>query len=159
MNTSEFIAHYFSKNRTKVIITVILAVLAFLGIMITMGFGVYNISVIDAIKVFFDEIFGNEVNYHDELYIWNNRLPRGILAVVVGAGLALCGVVMQNVMHNPMAEPYTMGVSSGAFFGVVIFMVFNISIIPYFSGYTAQILNAFVCALIPVSVILLITRF
>lgn len=159
METKEFISGYFKKNRSKVIWTAILTALALFCILFTLGFGVYHISVPDAIMVFFDKIFGNEVNYHDNLYIWEMRLPRGILAVVVGAGLALCGVVMQNVMHNPMAEPYTMGVSSGAFFGVVIFMVSGISVFPWLGDNASMIANAFVCALIPVAVILTITRF
>ncbi|AMK14129.1 iron ABC transporter permease protein [methanogenic archaeon mixed culture ISO4-G1] len=159
MNTSEFVSGYFAKNRGKVIAIIILCILAIACIFITLGFGVYRISVPDAIMVVIDKLMGKDVNYHDELYIWDARLPRGILAVVVGAGLALCGVVMQNVMHNPMAEPYTMGVSSGAFFGVVISMVFNVSIVPWFGEYVANIANAFICALIPVAVILLITMF
>lgn len=159
MEGHEFITGYFKKNRYKLILIVVFSVMALLSVMITLGFGVYNISIIDAIEVFFDHIFGNEVNYHDNLYIWDTRLPRGILALVVGAGLALCGCVMQNVMHNPMAEPYTMGISSGAFFGVVISMVFGISILPWMGDYPAMIANAFIFALIPVSVIIVITRF
>lgn len=159
MQTAEFIATYFSKNRTKILLSILFTALALVCIIITLGFGVYRITVAEAFQVFLDEIMGNEVNYHDDLYVWNMRFPRAIVAVTVGAGLALCGVVMQNVMHNPMAEPYTMGVSSGAFFGVVIFMVYNVSILPWFDTYTATVSNAFVCALIPVAVILVITRF
>ena len=159
METGEFISRYFLKNRKKVVWTVVMAVLAILFIFVTLGFGVYRISIPEAIMVFIDKILGNEINYHDELYIWNARLPRGIVAVIVGAGLAICGVVMQNVMHNPMAEPYTMGVSSGAFFGVIIAMVYNVSIVPWFGDHVALVSNAFLCALIPVAVILLITQF
>ena len=159
MGDFEFVNGYFKKNRYKVILTVLFAVMALVSILITLGFGVYKISIIDAMEVFFDHIFGNEVNYHDELYIWDTRLPRGILALVVGAGLALCGSVMQNVMHNPMAEPYTMGISSGAFFGVVLFLVYGITVVPWIGGYPAMISSAFLCALIPVFVILIVTRF
>lgn len=159
METLEFISTYLSKNRIKIVMTVIMAAFALTFIIITLGFGVYKISIAEAFQVFIDKITGKEVNYHDNLYIWDMRLPRGILAVTIGAGLALCGVVMQNVMHNPMAEPYTMGVSSGAFFGVVIFMVYDISILPWFGNHTATVANAFVCALIPVAVILVITQF
>jgi len=159
MEGQEFITGYFKKNRFKLMLIALFSIMALVSVLITLGFGVYDISIPDAIKVFFNHIFGNEVNYHDDLYIWETRLPRGILALVVGAGLALCGCVMQNVMHNPMAEPYTMGISSGAFFGVVISMVFGISILPWAGDYTEMIANAFICALIPVSVIIIITRF
>ncbi len=159
METIAFISHYLSKNKKKVLYSSMIAILAFLFIFITLGFGVYRISIPDAVKVVIDHILGNEVNYHDDLYIWNTRLPRGILAVAIGAGLALCGVVMQNVMHNPMAEPYTMGVSSGAFFGVVIAMVYGITLVPFAGTNWGIMVNAFVFALIPVGIILLISRF
>ena len=159
METAPFISRYITKNRKKLIYSVLIAITAFAFIFITLGFGVYKISISDAIQVVIDHIMGNEVNYHDDLYIWNTRLPRGILAVAMGAGLALCGVVMQNVMHNPMAEPYTMGVSSGAFFGVVIAMVYGITIVPFMGYNWGLMVNAFVFALIPVAIILIISRF
>ena len=158
MGDTVFITGYFKKNRYKLILIALFTLLAGISVFLTLGFGVYDISIADAIKVFFDHIFGNEVNYHDDLYVWNTRLPRALLALVVGAGLALCGCVMQNIMHNPMAEPYTMGISSGAFFGVVLFMVFGMSLIPWFGDYPAMVINAFLGALIPVAVIVVITR-
>ena len=159
MSDSTVTSNYHSRNRKRALITISMGALALLSILVTLGFGVYNISIAEAIKVFFDYVFGNEIAYHDELYIIHTRLPRGIMAVAMGAGLALCGVVMQNVMRNPMAEPYTMGVSSAAFFGVVIAMGYNISLIPLMDQEFTFIINAFVFALIPVAVILTISRF
>ena len=49
--------------------------------------------------------------------IWNIRLPRVVMGAVVGAGLALSGVVMQSVVRNPLANPYILGISSGASLG------------------------------------------
>ncbi len=49
--------------------------------------------------------------------VWLLRLPRLILATVVGAGLASCGVVMQAIVKNPLADPYILGISSGASLG------------------------------------------
>jgi len=51
------------------------------------------------------------------LVIWNIRLPRIASAVVVGAGLAVSGTVMQCLLKNPLASPFTMGISHGAMFG------------------------------------------
>ena len=50
--------------------------------------------------------------------VWDLRLPRILLAACVGMGLALSGTVMQAIFRNPMADPYIMGVSSGASLGV-----------------------------------------
>ncbi|WP_372823636.1 FecCD family ABC transporter permease [Pyrococcus kukulkanii] len=49
--------------------------------------------------------------------IWNIRLPRIIAAILVGASLALSGAVLQGILRNPLATPFTMGVSHGAMFG------------------------------------------
>lgn len=52
--------------------------------------------------------------------IWNLRLPRMLLSLSAGMGLALSGVVMQALFRNPMSSPYIMGISSGASLGVVL---------------------------------------
>lgn len=49
--------------------------------------------------------------------IWLLRMPRIILAICVGAGLSVCGVVMQAIVKNPLADPYILGISSGASLG------------------------------------------
>ena len=56
--------------------------------------------------------------------IWNVRLPRVCTAIVIGAGLAIAGCVMQNVLRNPMASASTLGVSQGACFGAATAIVF-----------------------------------
>ena len=55
--------------------------------------------------------------------IWDLRLPRVLVAAGVGAGLALCGAVMQALTRNPLADPYLLGLSSGASFGAVMFLL------------------------------------
>ena len=55
--------------------------------------------------------------------VWNLRMPRTLLAAVCGAGLALCGAVMQSLLRNPLADPFVLGVSSGASTGAVAVIV------------------------------------
>ena len=55
--------------------------------------------------------------------VWFIRLPRLVLAVGVGAALAVSGVVMQAIVKNPLADPYILGVSSGASLGLCLFAV------------------------------------
>ena len=55
--------------------------------------------------------------------IWELRLPRVLVAAGVGAGLALCGAVMQALTRNPLADPYLLGLSSGASLGAVVFLL------------------------------------
>ena len=49
--------------------------------------------------------------------IWQIRFPRVLMAMFIGAGLALCGAVMQAAVQNPLADPYILGISSGASLG------------------------------------------
>lgn len=60
--------------------------------------------------------------------IWDIRLPRVILAAVVGAGLALSGTIMQASVQNPLAEPFILGIASGASVGAVLAILFHLSV-------------------------------
>ncbi|KKC34780.1 putative F420-0 ABC transporter permease subunit [Devosia psychrophila] len=61
--------------------------------------------------------------------IWELRLPRVLAAAAVGAGLALCGAVMQALTRNPLADPYLLGLSSGASLGAVAFLLLGASLL------------------------------
>ena len=63
----------------------------------------------------------------NRLIIWDIRLPRVLLAGLVGGGLAAAGVVMQALFRNPLADPQVLGISSGAAFGASIAIAFGIS--------------------------------
>ncbi|MDK1476626.1 iron chelate uptake ABC transporter family permease subunit [Streptomyces sp. 549] len=58
--------------------------------------------------------------------VWDLRMPRTLLAAVCGAGLALCGAVMQSLLRNPLADPFVLGVSSGASTGAVLVVVLGV---------------------------------
>ncbi len=60
------------------------------------------------------------------LVVFDVRLPRILCAALVGSGLALAGVVYQGVLRNPLADPYTLGVSTGAAFGAAVALLCNI---------------------------------
>ncbi|AMB60602.1 iron ABC transporter permease [Microterricola viridarii] len=61
--------------------------------------------------------------------VWELRMPRVLTAAAVGAGLALCGAVMQALTRNPLADPYLLGLSSGASVGAVIVIVLGASLV------------------------------
>lgn len=61
--------------------------------------------------------------------IWELRLPRVLAAAAVGAGLALCGAVMQALTRNPLADPYLLGLSSGASLGAVSFLLLGAALL------------------------------
>ncbi|WP_085905410.1 FecCD family ABC transporter permease [Kiloniella majae] len=92
-----------------------------------------------------------------EVIIWDYRLPIAITAVLVGAILALAGAQMQTVLNNPLAEPFTLGVSSAASFGAALAIVVGWSIVPNL-GPLLVTFNAFVFALMTCVFILVATR-
>lgn len=72
--------------------------------------------------------------------LWNIRMPRVVLAGLVGASLAMAGAAFQGLLKNPLADPYTLGVSSGASVGAVMTLFFGISI-PFLGLFTLPILS------------------
>ncbi len=84
--------------------------------------------------------------------VWQVRLPRALLAAMVGAGLALAGAVLQAVTRNPLADPHLLGISSGAAFGAVLALLHT----GLFLGALTVPLFAFIGALLAASVVLLL---
>lgn len=85
---------------------------------------------------------------------WNLRFPRVLLAAVVGAGLAVVGVVIQALLRNPLADPYVIGVSAGASLGAVAVIVSGLTIL----GGASVTLAAFLGALGAFALVFLIAR-
>ncbi len=120
-----------------------LSILLVLVIVISSGLGVARISASRILRIVFNRIplVSVEKNWsdRDELILMEWRLPRILIACVVGAGLALAGVVFQALLRNPLAEPYILGVSSGGSLGAVIAIILGIgsikglSTLPFFA--------------------------
>jgi iron complex transport system permease protein len=70
-----------------------------------------------------------DIAKNEEMIIWNIRLPRVLLAFCIGASLALAGAAFQGLLRNPLADPYTIGVSSGASLGAVLVLFFQVTIV------------------------------
>ncbi|MHB0774555.1 FecCD family ABC transporter permease [Halomonas sp. WWR20] len=89
--------------------------------------------------------------------IWQVRIPYALMALLVGAALSLAGVEMQTVLNNPLASPFTLGVSSAASFGAALAIVLGISL-PFVPMDWMVSLNAFLCALGSVLLLQLMSR-
>ena len=77
--------------------------------------------------------------------IWQVRLPYALMAVLVGAALSLAGAEMQTILNNPLASPFTLGVSSAASFGAALAIVLGVSL-PFVPAEWMVPINAFVFA-------------
>ncbi len=107
-----------------------LAVLLVLTMLLSLASGAFQISLHDLLGIIFDgpRRDGSEIVAHN--VFWQVRLPRVVLAVVVGASLAVAGVIMQGIFRNPLAEPATVGVSAGAAVGAVIAIIVGLNQLP-----------------------------
>lgn len=152
----------YHQNRTKRILILLLM----LSALITLA--VYSLC-INSFEVSFQEAWGAVVNrikgIQPTTYIQRmidyvaieTNAPRAIAAILVGTVLAISGTVMQTVTHNPLAEPYTIGISSAALFGVTIAVILGASVLPGMEGDAVLIANAFIFSLIPAAVIVVVS--
>jgi len=97
-----------------------LAAVLILSIIMSAGLGYIAISPGDILQIIFSQ-FGSalpeQIDTSYPFVIMEVRLPRILTAVLVGGGLAVAGCVFQSLLQNPLADPYTLGISSGAAFG------------------------------------------
>ena len=121
-----------SKKTCLILMLLISMSMLFLGIKI----GSVQISLTDLLQILVKKTVSEDGIL--EGIIWNVRLPRVVMAYLVGAGLAVSGTVMQSLLGNPLASSYTLGVSAGASLGAALIMV---------TGVTASILGAFLLPL------------
>lgn len=100
------------------------------GLLLLFFMLVYSISV-GAVEIPFYKVvqtlLGQEpITKSDEniwRIVWNIRLPQALAAIVAGAGLSVAGVVMQSILRNPIASPFTLGVSNAGAFGAAVSVV------------------------------------
>jgi len=88
--------------------------------------------------IFWAKISGNsellrKMNPVFPVVVMDVRLPRILTSAIVGAGLSLSGVIFQAILLNPLADPYTLGVSSGAAFGAALALILNLTTLNLFS--------------------------
>jgi iron complex transport system permease protein len=87
-----------------------------------------------------------DVSLQISVVIWDIRMPVALMAVVVGAALSAAGAQMQTILNNPLASPFTLGISAAASFGASIALVFGIGILPWAIDYVVS-LNALLMAM------------
>lgn len=107
----------------KPAVFIILFLLLFLVIIISLIAGSTDLTPKELIYV----LLGRSDNPLLNAIIWDLRIPRIITGMVVGAALSACGVIFQAVLRNPLAEPYTLGVSSGGALGATISIMMGLS--------------------------------
>ena len=117
------------------IVFIILIAAVALSAILSVSIGQVSIPFQQSFRILIQQItggqFGNTGETASGMYIdiiWQIRFPRVLLAMVIGAGLALCGTVMQASVQNPLADPYILGISSGAALGATFSIMLGFSV-------------------------------
>ena len=150
---SESVRGYRRYISRKVLFLFFCIILTFVVVGFSLTRGSYDIGFFETYGIIFDHITGNVDDVVKDRIICNLRLPRLVIGIIAGAGLAVCGAAMQGTMMNPLADPYTTGVSAGAGFGATLAIVLGIDL---FAGQYGLVMNAFIFALIPTVFIMFI---
>ena len=120
--------------------------------------GSVRIPLADVCDILFDKFDGKE---SWKYIIMENRLPQALTAMLCGASLAVCGLMLQTAFRNPLAGPDVFGISSGAGLGVAIVMLFlggSVSTTLFtVSGFLAILTSAFIGAIVVTMIILFLS--
>lgn len=117
--------------------------------------GPYNIGFLQSYSIVLDHILGDITDPTLDFVIMEYRMPRILVGLIAGAGLAVGGAAMQSALRNPLADSYTTGVSSGAGFGAALAIVMGTTISV---GEYGIVVNAFVFSMVPTMMIILVSR-
>ncbi|MCG5103771.1 FecCD family ABC transporter permease [Oceanobacillus alkalisoli] len=130
------------------------------AMLFAISIGSVSVPILDIVKVIGSEAFrlpvGDDVDPMYVSIVYEIRLPRVLLAGLVGASLAIAGAAFQGLLRNPLAEPYILGVSSGASVGAVATLFFGISL-PVIGMYTLPFLSI-ITALTTILIVLYFAR-
>lgn len=132
----------------KIFFIILLLILITLLAGFSATLGAAPITMGEVYATVFHRFFPNYFETTDlaHIVVWDLRLPRILLAIIAGIGLALAGAVMQAILRNPLASPFTLGISSAAAFGATLAIILGIGF--GFAGGTLVVVNAFIFTMI-----------
>lgn len=99
----------------------------------------------------------DSVSEQVRVVVWQIRMPIALMAITVGASLSAAGAQMQTILANPLASPFTLGISAAASFGAALAVVLGVSIVPALVDYVIPV-NAFIMAMAAALVIHLFSQ-
>lgn len=138
-----YLARYHQQNRRRTILVAVMAVMALVGVILDLTTGPAGLPLSQTVN----SLLGlGPVERSTDVIIWQVRLPVAVLALLVGAALALAGAEMQTVLENPLAEPFTLGVSASAALGAAVVIILGITIPHIPAGWSVSA-SAFVFAI------------
>ncbi len=135
----------FTFRKILLIFLLLAALLVLLGVAASLGAA--SVGIKGAFSAILGRIFPLRLEYTRlaQVVVWQMRLPRILMALLAGAALAVSGVVMQGILRNPLASPFTLGIASAAGFGAALAITLGVG--PMGWGKYLVVTNAFLFAL------------
>ena len=127
----------------RIVILALLAAALAVSMAVDMALGPANYTLAQVLSALFSPA---EAGDQLRVVIWDIRMPIALMAVTVGASLSVAGAQMQTILSNPLASPFTLGISAAASFGAALGLVFGVAVLPGVVQYVVPV-NAFVMAM------------
>lgn len=147
---------YMQSRKRKILALLVMVIAIIVSVIVSVSLGASSPSINEAATVIFARLFPflniNAGSKFVQMIIWDVRLPRVILALIAGAGLAVSGATMQGVLRNPLVSSYILGVSAAAGFGASLAIVFGIGVLTTYGNYII-VVNAFVFSMIAMLIV------
>ena len=138
---NDILASYHAQGRRHAALVAVLALAALAALVLDLTTGPAGLPLGETLRA----LAGAEVSRGTQVIVWDVRLPVAVMALLVGAALALAGAEMQTVLENPLAEPFTLGVSASAALGAAVAIVLGLTV-PGLPPVWAVSANAFIFA-------------
>jgi iron complex transport system permease protein len=129
-------------RRSMILICLLVALCLCIAVDMALGPARYTLEQV-LTAIFSPETVSNQIR----VVIWDIRMPIALMAVMVGACLSLAGAQMQTILANPLASPFTLGISAAASFGAALALVGGVAVFPVAIEYMVPI-NAFIMAML-----------
>lgn len=149
---------YLGFTKRKTVFIIFLLLLMSVMVLVAADLGTVSLGMKEVISAILGRIF--PAHFHSEklasTIIWELRLPRIFMSIVVGMGLAVAGTVMQGVLKNPLVSPYTSGIASAAGFGAALAIISGVDFLG--TSYSGVVTGAFLFALLSSFLVLALAK-
>jgi iron complex transport system permease protein len=135
---------YRALARRKIVVLALMAAALCLSFAVDLAWGPAHYGLDQVAAALFDP---TSVSDQVRTVVWDIRMPVAVMAIVVGAALSVAGAQMQTILANPLASPFTLGISAAASFGAALAIVTTVPLLPVAAGLAVPV-NAFLMALV-----------
>jgi iron complex transport system permease protein len=136
--------HYRRIVRRRLLLLLMLGLGLLFSVCLDLSLGPAKFSLGDVVGAL---VRPSEVPRQLSVVIWQIRMPVAAMAVVVGASLSIAGAQMQTILNNPLASPFTLGISAAASFGAALVLAFGVTLLPVATDIMVPV-NAFLMAML-----------